>query len=253
MNIRKWYEKWKIWIVICAIAVIASFSLGFYKGEKIYTWIIAPFHNPNGVFDYGIFWTAIGAIITAVIAFVSVWQTRKANETNNRLLQLEESKETPMFNLIGKDFEISCDDKISTQQLCFKIALISGTAYSAYFNPIQISYSKECFTTFFTDCVCKKESKYVFSSPLKSEPLFIANVWTQLELVVDNPIGGELLQNIKNAKVILYKLDLHYIRNGKKKKRAVNIFYSAIYHETKQTLNLKFEDFYVEKEEEPTK
>lgn len=249
MKKKAWHQKWQLWLAVCFIVATSAFVLGFYKGEKIYIWFITPFRNSNGAFDYGIFWTAIGAMLTASIAFISVWQTRKANETNSRLLQLEESKETPVFNLIGKDFFIRCDNEMTTQQLCFKIAVIRGTAYAAYIKPIYLSYSEECFRTFFADCVCKKMNKNVFNSPLKAAPLFIANVWEQLELTIDNPIGGELLQNLKQAKVVIYKLDLHYIRSGNERKRTVSIFYSVCYDAEKGILNLKYEDYFTEKEE----
>lgn len=67
---------WK-WIVICIVVSILAFIVGFYHGDNVYMWVIIPFHNANGEFDYGIMWTAFGAIGTILLSIITVWQTAR--------------------------------------------------------------------------------------------------------------------------------------------------------------------------------
>ncbi|WP_395546730.1 MULTISPECIES: hypothetical protein [unclassified Lacrimispora] len=68
------------WIIFCILISIISFVIGFYRGEKIYLWIITPFNNAQGEFDYSILWTAIGGIGTIFLSGVTIWQTQRTNQ-----------------------------------------------------------------------------------------------------------------------------------------------------------------------------
>lgn len=95
-----------VWIIICV--VIGAFVAVFFNGEFIYMWVITPFCNQNGQFDYGIMWAAFGAIGTIVVSGVAIWQTSKANSISKNLMELENNKCRPYIKLgIGNTFFIN--------------------------------------------------------------------------------------------------------------------------------------------------
>lgn len=67
------------WVIICVSLSVLSFIVGFYQGEKIYLWVITPFNDTSGKFDYSILWTAIGGIGTIFLSGVTIWQTWRSN------------------------------------------------------------------------------------------------------------------------------------------------------------------------------
>lgn len=86
MGVEK-MKKWGLVAIISALTLIIGFTMGFCCGEKVYSWVIVNFfHNPNGEFDMYIVWTAIAGIGTISLGCVSLWQTRKANQTNANML-----------------------------------------------------------------------------------------------------------------------------------------------------------------------
>lgn len=79
---RKVFTKWWIWSILS----IVSFVVGFLFGKRMNCLL---FNNTDGKFDYEIMWTAIGAIVTAIISFVSVWQTKRATSISELSLKNE--------------------------------------------------------------------------------------------------------------------------------------------------------------------
>lgn len=87
----------KYWLKILLIALAAlllGFVVGFFCGEKIYIWLIRPFHNAEGQFDVSVFWTAIVGIGTLGLSFLALIQNERLNRINKKLSErnLQEKK-----------------------------------------------------------------------------------------------------------------------------------------------------------------
>lgn len=79
----------KKFIFLVLIGIMLGFIIGFYYGEKIYLYAITPLRNTNGEFDYSIFWSALSGVATAFIGGVAIWQTKKSNDINERVTEME--------------------------------------------------------------------------------------------------------------------------------------------------------------------
>lgn len=96
------------WILVCIAIAITAFSIGFFAGEKVYCWVITPFRNTEGIFDYGIFWTACGALSTFVVSVIAIWQSSKANDISKDLMELENNNSRPYIRLsIGAEYHVN--------------------------------------------------------------------------------------------------------------------------------------------------
>jgi len=86
-------RKHWIKVVSCPVAtLIIGFLIGFHFGEKMYSWIIKPFHNTDGKFDMLIVWTAFSGLAAFILATVAIWQTHKAHKTSTKILDIESEK-----------------------------------------------------------------------------------------------------------------------------------------------------------------
>lgn len=98
------------WIAFCVIIAIAAFTVGFFAGEKVYSWVITPFYNADGIFDYGIFWTACGALSTFVVSIIAIWQSSRANNISEKLMLLESNSVRPYIKIgIGSVYYVNKD------------------------------------------------------------------------------------------------------------------------------------------------
>jgi hypothetical protein len=82
-------RRWAQVIAFISISFITGFTIGFFCGEKVYTWLIRPFHNANGEFDLLIFWTGIVGVGTLALASIAFWQNKKANDIAEKTLQVQ--------------------------------------------------------------------------------------------------------------------------------------------------------------------
>lgn len=80
-------------ILIAVATLIIGFAFGFHRGETFYIWAFA------GIAE--IFWTALVGIGTLLVAIVAVWQTKKANEMNRQLLNLELKSKVGYFKMVA--------------------------------------------------------------------------------------------------------------------------------------------------------
>ena len=66
-------------------------------------------------------WTALGVVATTALAIVAVWQGRKANEMNLRLLAIEENERTPYLQILENECKVFIKDNNRIRiELCVK-------------------------------------------------------------------------------------------------------------------------------------
>lgn len=112
------------WIIICILLSVLFFLLGFYKGEKTYLWIITPFNNTLGQFDYGILWTAIGGLGTIILSCVTVWQTWRANrreildKNTVNIIANSDTYSSDSFDIINRPFQFKPDEAANEILIC---------------------------------------------------------------------------------------------------------------------------------------
>lgn len=121
-------------IVGSLILLTSGFAFGFFAGDNVLIYIICPFSNPQGQFDFSIFWTAFSAIsiiiLTIVISYVTWKQNKRANTINKRLVE-SDLKKNYWTELIPGRMIFTTHN--SEAELCFDSA-------SAGDNPILKTY-----------------------------------------------------------------------------------------------------------------
>lgn|GEM_PF-6422237 len=119
-------KHWKQLVALLA-TLILGFIIGFYYGEKIYIWLIRPFHNTNGQFDLSIWWTAFAGVGTLILAVVAVWQNLSLHKRNE---EVEKLRNRPFFAIKSMDnqdnFIIKTTDDIRDGQ---NIKMCNGISF----------------------------------------------------------------------------------------------------------------------------
>ena len=73
-------------VIICTtFMLVLGFVIGFFRGELVYLWIFRFFPDDVNLFD------VIVGIATVSIAGIAICQTNRANKTNERIANMEES------------------------------------------------------------------------------------------------------------------------------------------------------------------
>lgn len=72
--------------LVCSVLfLLIGYTIGFFNGEKVYEWVVKPFHNTQGRFDLSIVWSAFAGVATVFLGWVAWRQNQNANKTNQRL------------------------------------------------------------------------------------------------------------------------------------------------------------------------
>ena len=169
-----------LWIIVCIVIAITFFVIGFFQGELVYMWIITPSHDVEGNFDYGIMWTACGAIGTVFVSIVAIWQTSRANRIARNLMDIENNRFRPYVKLkIGDYFFINKDAfpfSNKVEDICKKDVYYEGRITAIQQNTDDVL------------CLWPIVAKFLFSIENIGESS-IANIELTRLIVLNNGIG----------------------------------------------------------------
>ena len=162
-------KKLRLALVLVA-TLITGFVIGFFRGEKIYSWTIVNFfHNTNNELDMSIVWAAVAAIGTILLGLVAVIQTSRANKIANKTLDLENEKakreRLEAENSLSKaererleeenrltEKKIALEKMIKEETICVTLEAGAATTPSESLNAYDKSYISDIFIFTLKNC-----------------------------------------------------------------------------------------------------
>lgn len=123
----KWHQKWYFRVAFLIATLLVGYIIGFYRGEKVYDYVIRLFANTDGEFDLSILWTAIAAISTVIVSGVAIWLNNRIHKLNKK-----NKKESYIQDLVLRRRRLLNDisNNISDIEFCVNMSAIESELIS---------------------------------------------------------------------------------------------------------------------------
>jgi hypothetical protein len=188
----------------------------------------------------GGFLTGIGALVASIIA---VYQSKKANAISDRLLEIEENQDMPIYVLNGNNSVLMLVNNLYSGELYIEVKRIEGIALSLILQHYAICYSNIETDKYIDNYIAMKNSTYVNYSIIPEKKTYTKYLWEKMNFSI--PLDGLPKDDINNNVTIHFIIDFYYNTKSKsEKKETLHIFYKIESTEKYNKKQLIFSNYY---------